>query len=299
MIVITTPTGHIGHQLLERVLDRGEPIRVIARDPSRLPEPVRERVEVVQGSHHEPEVLAEAFADADCVFWLVPPNARAEDAEGHYLNFTRPACDAITRHGVKRVVAVSSLGRGYGRHAGLLSPAWAMDDLIEATGVDYRTLAMPYFMENLLNQIETIKGQGTFFMANTADRPLATAANRDIAATAAELVLDGAWSGQASVPVIGPDDLSPNDMAVVMSDVLERPVRFQQVPGEAYKATMMQYGMSEAWAQGLVDMAAAQNDGVYDAEQRTAHSPAPTSFRQWCDEELKPAILAGSADVDA
>jgi uncharacterized protein YbjT (DUF2867 family) len=35
MIVITTPTGQIGHQVLNNVLDSGEPIRVIARDPTR------------------------------------------------------------------------------------------------------------------------------------------------------------------------------------------------------------------------------------------------------------------------
>jgi uncharacterized protein YbjT (DUF2867 family) len=35
MIVIATLTGLIGHQVLDNVLDGGEPIRVIARDPSR------------------------------------------------------------------------------------------------------------------------------------------------------------------------------------------------------------------------------------------------------------------------
>jgi uncharacterized protein YbjT (DUF2867 family) len=47
MIVVTAPTGNIGHQVLENILDRGEPVRVIARDPSRLPPRTRERVEVV------------------------------------------------------------------------------------------------------------------------------------------------------------------------------------------------------------------------------------------------------------
>ena len=36
MIVITTPTGLIGHQVLDTLLDSGEPLRVIARDPSVL-----------------------------------------------------------------------------------------------------------------------------------------------------------------------------------------------------------------------------------------------------------------------
>ena len=79
-------------------------------------------------------------------------------------------------------------------------------------------------------------------------------------------------------------------MAQIMSEMLERPVRFQQVTGADYKATLMRYGITEAWAQGLVDMAAAQNDGVYNAEPRTPQST--TSFRQWCQEVLKPAVPA-------
>jgi uncharacterized protein YbjT (DUF2867 family) len=73
MIVITTPTGTIGQQVLENILDSGEPVRVIARAPSRLPSQTRERVEVVQGSHGNADVVNRAFAGADSVFWLVPP----------------------------------------------------------------------------------------------------------------------------------------------------------------------------------------------------------------------------------
>jgi len=42
------------------------------------------------------------------------------------------------------------------------------------------------------------------------------------------------------------------------SPVLERPIRFQQITTEDYKATMMQYGISDAWAQGLVAIVTAQ-----------------------------------------
>jgi hypothetical protein len=66
-----------------------------------------------------------------------------------------------------------------------------MDELIKNTDVSYRALAMPYFMENLLVQTETIKNQGMFFLANAADRPLATVATADIAAVAVRLLLDG------------------------------------------------------------------------------------------------------------
>jgi uncharacterized protein YbjT (DUF2867 family) len=292
MIVVTTPTGQIGRQILDNVLDSEEPIRVIARDPSGLSPQARGRVEVVQGSTDDINVVTEAFAGADCVFWLVPPNPHAEGIQGHILDFVRPVCEAINSQGVKRVIGVSSLGRGIAKNAGQISAIFAMDDLIESTGVSYRSLCPPGFMENMLWQVEPIKNQGMFFSPISGDRKLPTCATRDIADAAAKLLLDDPWSGQDSVPVLGPEDLSHNDMAQIMSEVLQRPVRFQQVPGEAYKATLMQHGMSEAWAQGLVDMAAAVDQGIYNAEPRTPQSTTPTSFRQWCEEVLKPAILA-------
>ena len=293
MLVITTPTGQIGQGLVEKLLSRGAPVRVIARDPARLAPHVRERAEVVAGSHNDPGVVTEAFAGADAVFWLVPPNPRAENVEGYYLGFTRPASEAFVSQGVARVVGVTSLGRGYGKNAGNLSAAFAMDRLIESTGVSYRALEMPYFMENLLGQAKAIAGQGAFFMANAGDRTLLNVATRDVADAAADLLLDLSWNGQEGVPVVGPDTLSPNEMAGVIAEVLGRPVRFQEVPGEAYKETLTGYGLSEAWAQGIVDMVAAQNEGIYDAAPRTPQATSPagrTSFRAWCERVLKPAV---------
>lgn len=291
MIVITAPTGQIGRQILAHLLGSDESIRVIARDPAALDTRTRERVEVVEGSHSDPSTVTEAFDGADTVFWLVPPNPGAEDVTGYYLDFTHPACEAIKQRGVRRVIGVSSLGRDFGKNAGNLSAAFAMDDLIENTGAAYRSLRMPFFMENLLMQAEVINNQGMFFLPNAADRPLRLVATTDIAAAAAKLILDPAWDGQGSVPVFSPDTLTPQDMAHTVSEVLGKPVAFHQTALTDYKATMLQYGMTDSWAQGLVDMAISQDEGIYEPEALTAKS-APTSFAQWCEQVLKPAATA-------
>ena len=49
--------------------------------------------------------------------------------------------------------------------------------------------------------------------------------------------------------------------------------------------------MSEAMAQGVTDMATAENAGLGSAEPRTPANTTPTIFRQWCEEELKPAVV--------
>jgi len=294
MIIITAPAGQIGHQVLGNVLSSGEPIRVIVRNPSRLRAEARERVEVVQGSHGDIDVIDQAFAGADAVFWLVPPDPHANSAEAAYVDFTRPACDAFKRHGVQRVVGISALGRGTvaARHAGLATASLAMDDLIASTGVSYRALTMPSFMDNLLRQVPAIKDRGVFVTPISGDRKLPSCATRDIAAAAARLLLDGSWSGAGHVAVLGPEDLSFNDMAQIMSEVLSQPVRYQQITGQALKDRLTGAGMSDAMAQATVDMMIAKDQGLDNAEPRTPESTTPTSFRQWCEQVLNPAVPA-------
>lgn len=290
MIVITTPTGNIGQLVLEKLIDSGETIRVIARDPSRLPAHARERVEVVQGSHADSEVVDTAFEGADSVFWVVPPDFQANNVETRYLEFIKPACEAFKNRSVKRVVAVSALGRGWPKPAGLVSASVAMDDLIASTGVAFRALTMPSFMDNFLRQVEPIKNLGMFYSPLSGDLKTPTCATRDIAAVAVKLLLDSSWSGSGDVPVLGPEDLSCNEMAQIISEVLGRPVRYQQIPFEAFKARLIESGASESMATGMVDMMVAKNEGLDNMEPRTAESTTPTSFRQWCEEVLKPAV---------
>src|SRR5260221_1811427 len=114
-----------------------------------------------------------------------------------------------------------------------------MDDLIANTGLSFRALTMPTFMDNILRQVEPIRSQGTFFSPISGDRKLPTCATRDIAAVAVRLLLDPFSSGQSSVAVLGTEDLSFNDMGQIMSEVLERPVRFNQISLESYKAGLI------------------------------------------------------------
>ena len=239
-------------------------------------------------------VVDRAFADADAVFWLVPPDPHADSVEAAYVDFTRPACDAFKRHEVRRVVGISALGRGTAAagHAGLVTASLAMDDLIASTGVSYRALTMPSFMDNLLRQVPAIGSQGMFFTPISGDRKLPSCATRDIAATAARLLLDDSWRGTGHVAVLGPEELSFNDMAQIMSEVLGKPVRYQQIPAEALKNRLTGAGMSDAMAQATVDMMVAKDQGLDNAEPRTPESTTPTTFRQWCEEILEPAVLA-------
>lgn len=292
MIVITTPTGKIGSQVVKHLLATNEAVRVIARDPAKLAPEVHGQVEVVQGSTDDENVLSQALEGAESLFWVVPPSFRENNDTEYYLRFTRPACRAIKSQQVKRVVGVSGLGRGLPMDAGPVTASFAKDEEIERTGVDYRALWCPGFMENMLDQVEPIKHQGMFFLPSPPDVKIPFVATRDIAASGVKLLLDKSWTGQGGFAVLGPEDLSYNDIAAIMTEVLGKSIRFQQISADAYKAQLIKLGANEVFAQGIVNMHVAKGNGLDNAEPRTAENTTPTSFQQWCEEVLKPAVLS-------
>ena len=122
MIVITTPTGQIGRQVLGNLLDSGEQLRVIARDPSQLPAEVREDLGIVEGSHGDAAVVDKAFAGADAVFWLTPADPRAPSVDAAFAGFTRPhnvnrpedrMLDGVQRNAFETIAGAMQARLGY------------------------------------------------------------------------------------------------------------------------------------------------------------------------------------------
>lgn len=292
MIVVTAPTGNIGSQVLARLLDSGERIRVIARDPSKLPPQVLDRVEVVPGSHSDAAVVARAFDGADRVFWLVAADPRAAGAEAAYVDFARPACEAFRTSGIRQVVCVSALGRGWPRDAGHVTATLKMDDLIASTGVGYRALACASLMENVLRQTASIRDHGAFYGPIPGHLAEPACATRDVADMAARLLLDRSWSGVDSIPMLGPQDISADEMVEILSEVTGKTVRYHLMGLDDLKAMMLRRGSSEGMAQAMVEMMVAKTEGMDHLVERTASaaSDTPTSFRRWCEEVFAPAL---------
>jgi len=291
MIVVTTPTGNIGRHVVRHLLDAGEALRVVVRDPAKLPQAVRDQAEIVKGSHDDAGVVTRAFDGADAVFWLCPPN-RLATPEANTVDFARPAAEAIRRHGVPRIVAVTTLGRdtAWQDRAGMATASIRMVDLMRETGAAVRGLALPAFMDNALQQIAAIR-EGRMIGSIDPDKKLPHTATRDMGAAAARLLRDRSWTGQEDLPVLGPEDLSYSDLAAIVSDVIGREVRYQHVPFDDLTAQLRERGMNGAFVQAYVDMLRAKDEGMDNVAPRASAVIGTTSFRQWAEEELRSAVL--------
>jgi uncharacterized protein YbjT (DUF2867 family) len=279
MIVLTTPTGHIGGRILSSLTEAGAPVRVIARDVSKVPA----GVDAVAGSHGDPAVLDAALAGgADALFLLVPPDPTAAVPADAYVRFGRVAAEAVARHGVPRVVLVSSFGRGIEANAGLLTCATLFEAEVRRSGAATRALRPPYFMENLLHLVEPLRA-GVLPLSGDPDQVLPTVATADIAAMASELLMDSTWSGQEGVAVVGPDALTPRGMAEVLGVALRTTTSAEE------RALVLAHGASEGFADALAEMVDAQNRGVYAADVLPERRGA-VSLRAWADDVLRPLL---------
>jgi uncharacterized protein YbjT (DUF2867 family) len=291
MIVITAPTSQIGSKVVNTLIEANAPLRLILRDAVKLPDYWRDRAETVLGTHGDASVVDRAFEGADAVFWLAPP-PWAQSLEDAYLTFTRPAAEAIYRHSVPRILSITAIGRGtdWQERAGPVTASIRMDDLLMSTGAAFRALAMPSFMENTARQVGVMKEKGIFFGPIASDRKLPFTATRDMAAAAARLLVDHSWSGQQEVPVLGPEDLSFDDQAAIISEVTGHPVRYQQISYDQFKQQFLARGTSESVAQGYVDMYRAKEEGIDNTAARTPEATGHTSFRAFCEENLIPVF---------
>ena len=290
MIVVTTPTGNIGRHVVQHLLDAGEAVRVVAREAAKLPQGVRDRAEVVEGSHGDAAVVDRAFQGAAAVFWLCPPTPSATP-QAQTVEFTGAGAEAIRRYGVPRVVAATTLGRGtaWEGRAGMATASIRMVDLLRGTGAAVRGLALPAFMDNALQQVSAIR-DGVMSGAIDPDRKLPHTVTRDTAAAAAGLLRDRSWDGQEDVPVLGPEELSYGDLAAIVSEVVGREVHYQHVPFERLEAQLGERGMNPTFVEAYIDMLRAKDEGMDNVAPRDSAIIGPTTFRRWAEDVLKPAV---------
>jgi len=290
MILVTTPTGNTGHLILRQLVEAGQSVRAFARDPHKIPDDLRAQIEIVQGSLLDLNQLTQALQGCKAVYYCIPQATDPTDIIAYYEHFANIAVEAIHRAGTQRVVYLSGAGKASPiQNAGTASALFRAEDILAASGASLRALRCPVFFESMLWQIEAVTGAGMFFVAIPGDYPLAQVAVKDIAAVAVKWLTDATWTGVEGVGVLGPENISNNQVAEWLSEALGKPIRFQALTKAQNLKNLTQFGISEALANGVADMYDAISHGLFDAEPRTAESTTPTTMQQWIAEVFIPA----------
>jgi uncharacterized protein YbjT (DUF2867 family) len=289
-IVINTPTSNIGRALATRLLDAGEKITVLSRDKKKVDELLRRGARVVEGSFEEPALLAEALEGAEALFWLTPPPARPD----YYAWATRcakQAAAAAKKAGASRAVVVSSMGAHTGPGTGAVGPAREMENDFEAALPAVVSLRPGIFMENFLLSAEMIAKAGQIFVPIQPGKKWPLVATADIAAKAACWLLDRGWTGHYRVGVHGPQDLSTDEAATIISSAVGKPVQCINATLDQARGALTGMGMPDFVVHLIIEQYVAFRDGrLNPAEPRTPDTTTPTTLAEFARTTLVPAV---------
>src|SRR4051812_27974560 len=121
LIVVTGATGNIGKKISEILLKNGRKVRVIGRSTEKLRKLVDSGAEAAVGDLADAEFLTKALQGADSIFAMVPPNLTAENFRKYQGTVSDSIVSAIRKSGLKKVVALSSLGADLAEGTGVVT----------------------------------------------------------------------------------------------------------------------------------------------------------------------------------
>ncbi|MDR7275176.1 NAD(P)H-binding protein [Catenuloplanes atrovinosus] len=262
MILVTGATGTIGRPAVAGLLARGVPVRAMTRDPRRIAP--ADGLEVVAADLDDPDSLRKAATGAEKILLITAP---PEPTARHDLAMIGAAVSA----GVASVVKLSAIGTGE-RYAGGVIGEWHLrgEEALRASGLSWTILRPSVFASNALWWAPAIRSGAP--VPDPVDGARQGVVDpRDVAAVAVE-ALTGTGHHEAVHPLTGPAPISVGEQALILADVLGRPVRVTTAPPPA-----------AAWASGIAWSRDGHNAVVTDDVARLLGRP-PTTFRAWAED---------------
>jgi uncharacterized protein YbjT (DUF2867 family) len=265
MILVTGATGNVGRQVVRQLVEAGQPVRALTRDPDGADLPAG--VEVVRGDLTRPESLPVALDGVERAYLFPVP-----DAVQGFLELARDA-------GVRRIVVLSSAAASSPN--GIGSRHLVVERAVEATDVEWTHVRPGAFAVNALWQWgASIRAEGVV-RAPYGDAAVAPIHEADIAAVATTALLHAGHSGQR-YELSGPESLTYREQVDVLARAIGRDIEFIELSPEQAREQMIR-NVPERVVDALLGLwadAVGRSAPVSPVVEQVTGRPART-FAQW------------------
>ncbi|MEM7584405.1 MAG: NAD(P)H-binding protein, partial [Acidobacteriota bacterium] len=231
-----------------------------------------ESVSTVPFEAENPASVDAAFEGVDKLFLLTPGGPPGPPA-------TRAIMDAAQKHGVSRIVKLSSIAPELQPQAP--TDLWALEAeaMVKDSGIPYTFLRPPWFNQNFTRGYFAPMVMQHVLALPFGDGVTGWIDTRDIAAVAAVALMEDGHAGQAYT-LTGPAAISLSDIAGILSEVTGHAIHFQHLTDEQWVQAMLAMGRAEVDAHATLALISKTRDGhlphVTDEVERLTGNKART-----------------------
>jgi NAD(P)H dehydrogenase (quinone) len=272
-LLVTGASGQLGRRVVELLLASGAgPIIATTRTPARLAALAARGVDVRPADFDDDASLAAAFAGASRALVI---STDALDRPGRRIEQHRRAFAALERAGAQHVVYTSLVHPT--QTPCLIAPDHAASEAaLAASKLDWTILRNAMYTDYLVPALPAAIAAGSIVAARGAGA--IAYVTREDCARAAAAALAGSSRGRTTLDITGPEAITGDQLAAIVSELAGVPVQYASVPGPALIEGMVGHGLPRPVAElfASFDAAAAQGDyrDVSPAvEQLTGHKP--------------------------
>jgi NAD(P)H dehydrogenase (quinone) len=242
MYAITGITGKVGGVVAQALLEAGQAVRAVVRDPAKGQAWAARGCEVALADMNDAPALTQAFMGAEAVFVLLPPHFDPAPGFTETRQLVAALYSALLAARPQRVVCISTVG-AQAQQQNLLSQLGLLEKGLGDLPLPVTFLRPAWFMENAVWDIPPARESGAIpSFLQPLDRAIPMVATADVGRTAAGL-LQTSWTGHCVVELEGPKRYSPNDIAACLARLLRTSVRAEPVPREAWHSCFSAQGM--------------------------------------------------------
>ncbi len=237
MLLLTGATGRVGSALLRRLVDRGEPVRCLVRDPRRLG-PERVRVQIALGDLGDPASFRHALRGVRTVVHLAATErdqaqATIEEIDGVATWRLLRAAEAA---GVERFVFLSPLGasphhRSRVHRTKALAERAVLDADLSSTVLRCSLIYAPG--DTKLALLDLLSLLPVVPVTSTMGRARVQPVWADDVAACVAAVLDDGVPGDRVLEIAGPETLTSRAAVARALAAAGRPRRLARVPTRA------------------------------------------------------------------
>jgi uncharacterized protein YbjT (DUF2867 family) len=275
MILVTTAGGNVGGELVKALSGRGAEFRCGYHSPEKAEKARATGLNTAVMDYGKAETLRAALQGIDRLFLASPATPAQPEQEAVMVEEARKA-------GVKRIVKLS-VWRAPEESTTFARWNRQGEKKVEASGIPFTLLRPNSFMQNVVNFFSaSIRAQNTFFLPGGNAR-ISHIDVRDIASAAAVALTGEGHEGRA-YDLSGPEALTYQQIAGLLSRLLGRTITYVNLPEEDFKKTLLGLGAPEWQPAAFIDLMRYSNQGqasdvLGSVQQITGRKP--TSFEQF------------------